>query len=200
MVDDGRPGDAAARLYNFIEGVELSIALTSNRRRGGGGAAAAAAAVVVEAANSKFQKSNCHHSNFLTLITLTPTPTHSSLLLPHFCLTENFGNWKYYFSGSQILYRDGLKSGPLLLSKSQAGLGRKFSQPRDHFLAQVCRQSTLRSGCACIAHQYAFHDKPYPEAAILFSSFSSIRIGILSRPTTNEQGQETLVGEDYPTE
>ena len=36
-------------------------------------------------------------------------------------------------------YRDGLKSGPVLLSKSQAEQGRKFMQPRDHFLAQLCR-------------------------------------------------------------
>ena len=37
-----------------------------------------------------------------------------------------------------IFYRDGLKSGPVLLSNSQAGPGRKFSQPWDHFLAQLC--------------------------------------------------------------
>ena len=36
------------------------------------------------------------------------------------------------------VYTDGLKSGLVLLSNSQAGQGRKFSQPRDHFLAHIC--------------------------------------------------------------
>ena len=35
-------------------------------------------------------------------------------------------------------YRDGLKSGPVLLSNSQVRPVRKFSQPRDHFLAHPC--------------------------------------------------------------
>ena len=40
-------------------------------------------------------------------------------------------------------YIDGLKSGAVWLSKSQAGPGRKFTQPRDHFLAHLCRLSKL---------------------------------------------------------
>ena len=35
-------------------------------------------------------------------------------------------------------YRDGLKRGPVLLSNGQAGPDRKFSQPRDPFLACAC--------------------------------------------------------------
>ena len=34
-----------------------------------------------------------------------------------------------------------LQSGPNLLSKPQAEPGRKFTQPRDHFLAQLCKFS-----------------------------------------------------------
>ena len=37
-------------------------------------------------------------------------------------------------TNTKLIYRGGLKSGPVLLSKSQ---GRKFLQPRDHFLAQL---------------------------------------------------------------
>ena len=33
-------------------------------------------------------------------------------------------------------YRDGLKSGPVWLSNSQAEQGREFKQPRKHFLSQ----------------------------------------------------------------
>ena len=36
-------------------------------------------------------------------------------------------------------YRDALKGGPVLLSNSQAGPGRNFSQPRDHLLVNPCR-------------------------------------------------------------
>ena len=36
------------------------------------------------------------------------------------------------------MYRDLLQGGPVLLSNSQAGPGRKFSQPRDHFVAHLC--------------------------------------------------------------
>ena len=36
------------------------------------------------------------------------------------------------------IYRDGLKTGPVLLSNSQAMQGRKFSQPRNHFSAHLC--------------------------------------------------------------
>ena len=34
----------------------------------------------------------------------------------------------------------GLKSEPVLLSNSQTGPGRKFSQPREHFLAHLCTE------------------------------------------------------------
>ena len=38
-----------------------------------------------------------------------------------------------------LFYRDGIKSGLVLLSKSQeAGPGRKFTQPRERFLAILC--------------------------------------------------------------
>ena len=37
----------------------------------------------------------------------------------------------------QGMYRDRLKSGPDLLSKSLAEQGRKFMQPRDHYLADL---------------------------------------------------------------
>ena len=37
-----------------------------------------------------------------------------------------------------VVYRDGLKSGPVLLSNSQAKPSRNFLQPRDHFLAHLC--------------------------------------------------------------
>ena len=40
-------------------------------------------------------------------------------------------------------YRAGLKSEPVLLSKSQAGPIKKFTQPRDHFLAQLCTLSCI---------------------------------------------------------
>ena len=33
------------------------------------------------------------------------------------------------------MYRDGLKSGPVLLSYSQAGQGRNITQPKDHFFS-----------------------------------------------------------------
>ena len=39
---------------------------------------------------------------------------------------------------SGALYRDGPKSGPVLLSKTQAMPGKKFTQPRDHFFAHLC--------------------------------------------------------------
>ena len=39
-----------------------------------------------------------------------------------------------------MVYRDTLNSGPGLLSKSQAWPGRKFTQPWDHFLANLCTQ------------------------------------------------------------
>ena len=39
----------------------------------------------------------------------------------------------YFMEQPSGLYRDGLKSLPVLLSNSQAGPGRIFSQPRDHF-------------------------------------------------------------------
>ena len=37
-----------------------------------------------------------------------------------------------------ILYRDGPKREPVLLSNSQAGPDGKVLQPRDHFLAHLC--------------------------------------------------------------
>ena len=40
-----------------------------------------------------------------------------------------------------LIYRNGLKSGPDLLSKSYAGPGRQFSQPRDPFLSHLCTVS-----------------------------------------------------------
>ena len=41
---------------------------------------------------------------------------------------ENFYEGRYV--GGNFKYRDGLKGGPVLLSKSQASPGRNFSQPR----------------------------------------------------------------------
>ena len=37
-----------------------------------------------------------------------------------------------------LKYRDGQKGGPVLLSTSQAGPGKNFSQPRAHFLVHLC--------------------------------------------------------------
>ena len=45
------------------------------------------------------------------------------------------------------MYRDGLKSGPVLLSNSQAGPGRKISQPRDHFLLAAAELQRKYSNC-----------------------------------------------------
>ena len=42
------------------------------------------------------------------------------------------------------LYSDGLKNGPVLLSNSQVAPGRKFSQPRDHFLDHLCTLNQLQ--------------------------------------------------------
>ena len=43
-----------------------------------------------------------------------------------------------FFNVRLILYRDGLKGGPVLLSYSQAGPGRHFSQPRAHLIVNIC--------------------------------------------------------------
>ena len=45
----------------------------------------------------------------------------------------------YVIVGLYCTYRDPLKGGPVLLSNSQEGPGRNFSQPRDHLLVEPCR-------------------------------------------------------------
>ena len=39
-----------------------------------------------------------------------------------------------------LIYRDGLKGGPVLLSNSRAGPGRNLSQPRAHLIVHLCIQ------------------------------------------------------------
>ena len=45
---------------------------------------------------------------------------------------------------SSTIYRDWLKSGSVLLSKSQAEHGRKFMQPRDHSLAMYIQTKVTK--------------------------------------------------------
>ena len=44
------------------------------------------------------------------------------------------------------MYINALKGGPVLLSNSQAGLGRNFSQPRAHLLVNTCTLSYVYKG------------------------------------------------------
>ena len=46
-------------------------------------------------------------------------------------------------SGKNTLYRDGLKSWPALLTKSQAERGRQFTQPRDNFFSSLYQHAAF---------------------------------------------------------
>ena len=52
---------------------------------------------------------------------------------------ERGSGWEQTRACGSSVYRDGLKSGPVLLSNNQARPGRNFSQPRVHNKVHLCR-------------------------------------------------------------
>ena len=79
-----------------------------------------------------------------------------------------------------LLYRDGLKGGPVLLSNSQARPGINFSQPRAHLIVHLSilaeRESQSRGGGERSALTFdlsAFHDFGRVAVAVVVNALPS---------------------------
>ena len=61
------------------------------------------------------------------------------------------------------MYINALKGGPVLLSNSQAGQGRNFSQPRAHLLVHLCKPNKMVSLTSCLISRNisGFREHPF---------------------------------------